>query len=266
MILALLFFPFILWKLPQTYLVYSITERFIGGLNTARMVMLMKRIGIIGGITPESTCYYYQNYIRIGREKFGSFNFPELIVYSINFEEFKNNPRGWEGRTEMLIRAARALERAGAEIISLSANTPHIVFPEIQKAVNVPMVSIIDALIEEMKRRGVRKVLLLGTKTTMTADFYKNALRKAGFEVITPNEEEMDEVDRIIFEELASENLKSKTYLIDLIEKYAREETVEGVILGCTELPLAIKQGDVSVEVFDTAAIHMRKLIELASE
>ncbi|ASJ07238.1 aspartate/glutamate racemase family protein [Thermococcus pacificus] len=226
----------------------------------------MKKIGIIGGTTPESTCYYYQNYIKISREKFGPFTFPELIVYSIDFEEFKNNPRGWEGRKEMLINAARALERAGAEIIAMSANTPHIVFPEVQKAVNVPMVSIIDALIEEMKRRGVKKVLLLGTKTTMTADFYKNALREAGFEVITPSEEEIDEIDRIIFSELAFENLKSKPYLIELVERYAREKGIEGVILGCTELPLAIKPGDVSVEVFDTAAIHMRKLIELAAE
>lgn len=226
----------------------------------------MKKIGLIGGTTPESTCYYYRNYIRLSREKFGPFTFPELIIYSINFDEFKNNPRGWEGRKEILIKAAKALEKAGAEIIALTANTPHIVFPEVQKAVNVPMVSIIDALIEEMKSRGVKKVLLLGTKTTMTADFYKNALREAGFEVITPNEEEIDEIDRIIFEELAFENLKSKPYLVDLVERYAREKGVEGVILGCTELPLAIKQGDVPVEVFDTAEIHMRKLIELAAE
>ncbi|HDZ35606.1 MAG TPA: aspartate/glutamate racemase family protein [Thermococcus sp.] len=226
----------------------------------------MKKIGLIGGTTPESTCYYYRNYIRLSREKFGPFTFPELIIYSINFEEFKNNPRGWEGRTEILINAAKALERAGAEIIALTANTPHIVFPEVQKAVNVPMVSIIDTLIEEMKKRGVRKVLLLGTKTTMTADFYKNALCEAGFEVITPNEEEIDEINRIIFEELAFENLKSKSHLIDLVERYAQEKGVEGVILGCTELPLAIKQGDVPVEVFDTAEIHMRKLIELAAE
>ncbi|HHI00075.1 MAG TPA: aspartate racemase, partial [Thermococcus litoralis] len=90
--------------------------------------------------------------------------------------------------------------------------------------------------------------------------------REAGFEVITPNEEEIDEINRIIFEELAFENLKSKPYLISLVERYAQEKGVEGVILGCTELPLAIKQGDVPVEVFDTAEIHMRKLIELAAE
>ncbi|WP_297069445.1 aspartate/glutamate racemase family protein [Thermococcus sp.] len=226
----------------------------------------MKRIGIIGGMTPESTCYYYQKYIRMSREKFGPFTFPELIIYSINFEKFKNSSRGWEGRTEILLNAARALERAGAEIIAMSANTPHIVFPEVQKAINVPMVSIIDALIEEMERRGVKKVLLLGTKTTMTADFYRNALKEAGFDVVTPAEEEIDRVDGIIFGELSFENLKSKPYLMKLVERYAREKGIEGVILGCTELPLAIKSGDVSVEVFDTAEIHMRKLIELASE
>ncbi len=225
----------------------------------------MKKIGLIGGMTPESTLYYYRNYIRMSRELLGPFTFPELMIYSINFSEFKDNPRGWEGRKELLINAARALERAGAEIIAMTANTPHMVFPEVQEAVSVPMVSIIDTLIEEMKRRRVKKVLLLGTKTTMTAGFYKNALREAGFDVVTPTEEEMDEVNRVIFEELSFENLKSKPYLIELVERYAREKGIEGVILGCTELPLAIKPGDVPVEVFDTAKIHMKKLIELAS-
>ncbi|EEB73069.1 aspartate/glutamate racemase family protein [Thermococcus sp. AM4] len=226
----------------------------------------MKRIGLIGGTTPESTCYYYRNYIRLSREKFGPFTFPELIVYSINFDEFLNAPDGWEGRKRILINAARALERAGAEVIALTANTPHIVFPDVQRAVSVPMVSIIDALIEEMKRRGVRKVLLLGTKTTMTADFYREALLKAGFEVVVPEGDEIEEVNRIIFEELAFEDLRSKPYLLSLVERYREERGIEGVILGCTELPLAIRPGDVPVEVFDTAEIHMRKLIEVASE
>jgi aspartate racemase len=243
-----------------------LTPTFINLLFVDNPVTFVKRIGLIGGMTPESTCYYYQNYIRISREKFGPYTFPELVIYSINFEEFMNNPRGWKGRAELLIKAARALEKAGVEIIAMSANTPHLVFPEVQKAVSVPMVSIIEALIEEIRRRGVRRVLLLGTKTTMTSDFYRNAIREAGFDVVTPSEEEIEEVNRTIFEELAFENLKSKPYLIELIEKYAREKGIDGVILGCTELPLAIKPGDVPVEVFDTAEIHMRKLIELASD
>lgn len=226
----------------------------------------MKRIGIIGGTSPEATCYYYRKYLEISRERFEPYVFPELIIYSINFKEFIHNPNGWEGRKEILIKAAKALENAGAEIISLSANTPHIVFPDVQKAVNVPMVSIIDALIEEMGKRGVKRVLLLGTKTTMTADFYKNALREAGFEVITPNEEEMNELNRIITEELMFENFGSRAWVIGLINRYIEKEGIEGVILGCTELPLIIKPGDVKAEVFDTVEIHMRKLIEMASD
>ncbi|NJD99660.1 aspartate/glutamate racemase family protein [Thermococcus sp. LS1] len=226
----------------------------------------MKKIGIIGGMTPESTCYYYHKYIEISREKFGKHFYPELIIYSINFKEFFENPEGWEGRKKILINAAKALERAGAEIIAMSANTPHKVFPDIQKEVNVPMVSIIKAVAEEIKRRGIKRVLLLGTKTTMSSDFYVNALREEGFEVVVPSEEEQERLNSIIFNELAFENFRNKPWIVELIERYAREEKVEGVILGCTELPLAIKAGDVSIEVFDTAEIHMRKLIELASE
>ncbi|NJE48610.1 aspartate/glutamate racemase family protein [Thermococcus sp. 9N3] len=225
----------------------------------------MRRIGLVGGTSPESTLYYYKKYLEISREKFEPYVYPELIIYSINFKEFIHNPNGWEGRKEILINAAKALERAGAEIIALTANTPHIVFPDVQKAVNVPMVSIIDALIEEMRKRGVKKVLLLGTKTTMTADFYKNALREAGFEVVTPSEDEMNELDRIIKEELMFENFASRDWVVELINRYIEREGIEGVILGCTELPLIIKPGDVKAEVFDTVEIHMRKLIEVAS-
>jgi len=225
----------------------------------------MKRIGLIGGTTPESTCYYYRKYLEVCRERFEPNVYPELIIYSINFKEFVDNPRGWEGRREILINAAKALERAGAEIIALTANTTHIVFPDVQNSVNVPMVSIIDALTEEMKKRGVKKVLLLGTKTTMTADFYKNALSNAGFEVVIPNEA-VEELDRIIKMELALGNFTSRDWIIGLINRYIEEEGVEGVILGCTELPLIVKPGDVDAEVFDTVDIHMRKLIEVASE
>jgi aspartate racemase len=225
----------------------------------------MKRIGLVGGTSPESTLYYYRKYLEISRERFEPHTYPELVVYSINFKDFLHNPRGWEGRKEILISAAKALERAGAEIIALTANTPHIVFPDVQKAINTPMVSIIDALIEEMRKRGVKKVLLLGTKTTMTADFYRRALEGAGFEVVTPEDGEMNELDRIIKEELMFENFASRDWILSLINRYV-SEGVDGVILGCTELPLVVKPGDVDAEVFDTVEIHMRKLIELASD
>ncbi|MDI3474961.1 MAG: hypothetical protein PWQ79_791 [Thermococcaceae archaeon] len=225
----------------------------------------MKRIGLIGGTTPESTEYYYRKYIEISRELFEPYFFPELVVFSMNFKAFRENPRGWEGRKEMLIEAAKALERAGAGVIGIAANTPHIVFPDVQEAVDAEMVSIIEAVANEAERRGLKKLLLLGTKTTMEMPFYREALEKKGFQVVVPNEEEREKVNSIIFNELALGKLESKPYLVELIEKYA-QEGVEGVILGCTELPLAIKPGDVSIEVLDSAEIHMRALIERAME
>ncbi len=203
-------------------------------------------------------------YMEISRRKLDKHVYPPLIIHSINFRQFMDNPDGWEGRKRMLIDAARSLERAGAEIIALSANTPHIVFDDIKQAVNVPMVSIIDALIEEMKRRGIRKPLLMGTKTTMSSGFYTRKLEEAGFEVVVPEEKEQDEINRIIFEELALEKFDSRNWLLKLVERYAVERGVDSVILGCTELPLAIKDGDVPVRVLDTARIHMEKLIDLA--
>ncbi len=203
-------------------------------------------------------------YMEISRRRLEPHTYPPLIIHSINFRQFMENPRGWEGRKELLIDAARSLERAGADIIALSANTPHMVFDDIARAISVPMVSIIDTLVEEMHRREVKKTLLLGTKTTMGSGFYREKLENAGFQVVIPDEEEQNEVNRIIFEELALERLDSREWLLKLVERYAVEQGVDSVILGCTELPLAIKEGDVPVRVLDTARIHMEKLIDLA--
>lgn len=222
----------------------------------------MKKIGIIGGLSPESTLYYYKKFIEISRQRFEPYFFPELMIYSINFHEFMNND--WEGRKEILIKAAKSLEKAGAQIIAISANTPHKVFPDVAKSVNVPMLSIIDAIANEAKKQGINKLLLLGTKTTMSEPFYKEALRGKGFEVFVPSEEEMDKVHSIIFDEIIAGKIleSSKLFLIELIEKYRNEKGIEGVILGCTELPLIIKAGDVSVKVLDSAEIHVKALIE----
>ena len=225
----------------------------------------MKRIGLIGGTTPESTCYYYQIYMEISREKLGEHTYPPLLIYSINFGEFMNNPRGWEGRKRMLLEAGEALKRAGADLIALTANTPHILFDELQEALGVPMVSIIDALVERMKEEKISRPLLLGTKTTMSSGFYREKLERAGFRVEVPSQEEQDRINSIIFEELARGNLVSKSWLLELVEKYALEKGVDSLILGCTELPLAIKEEEVSIRLFDTARIHMEKLIEIST-
>ena len=225
----------------------------------------MKKIGIIGGTTPESTCYYYRLYMEISRKRLGNHVYPPLIVYSINFSEFMNNQDGWEGRKRMLVQVGEALNRAGADIIALSANTPHIVFDDLQSQLDVQMVSILDALVERMKMEHVMKPLLLGTRTTMSADFYRNRLLKEGFDVVVPSEEEQYRLNDIIFQEIAKGDLSSRDWILQMINKYAVNEGVDSIILGCTELPLILQEGDVPLKVFDTARIHMEKLIEIAT-
>jgi aspartate racemase len=161
----------------------------------------------------------------------------------------------------MLIGAARCLREAGAEVLGITANTPHIVFPQITEAVTGEWVSIIDAVADEAHRRGHRKLLLLGTKTTMSMPFYREALEGKGFSVQVPDEENMDRIDRIIREELMFDNLSSKPYFMELIESY----DIDAVILGCTEIPLVIKEGDVSPDVLDTARIHMKAILDRAT-
>ena len=222
----------------------------------------MKVIGIIGGTTPESTLYYYRIFIELSREYFEPNFYPYIIIYSLNFREFSENPDGWEGRKRMLISAAQSLKRAGAKIIAISANTPHLVFDAVQKNVNVKMISIIDALAEEIKRRKLKKLLLLGTKTTMSMPFYKEKLKDYGIEAVVPDEEEIDKINEIIMKELSMGDFKSKRYILELIEKYSSQ--IEGVILGCTELPLIIKKEDLKIPILDTARIHVEKILKEA--
>ncbi len=220
----------------------------------------MKRIGIIGGLSPESTLYYYEKFIQFSRERFPSNFYPVLIIYSLNFKEFAEGD--WERRKKILLEAANSLINAGAQVIGIAANTPHRVFPYVEERVKAKMVSIIDAVGNEARRRGMKKVLLLGTKTTMEEEFYRLGLKELGVDAITPEENERREVERIIREELTFHNFRSGTYLKNLIEKYSG--MVDGVVLGCTELPLAVKEEDVSIPLLDSAALHIHALIEEA--
>ncbi len=221
----------------------------------------MKRIGLIGGTSPESTLYYYQNFIEISREMFEKNFYPELVIFGLNFKKFRELPT-WDEKKEYIMEGIRALECSGAEVIGLSANTPHKVFPLLEKETKAKMVSIIDAVAHEAKKRDFRKLLLLGTKITMTYDFYRDGLVSHGLEVLVPTDEEIEEIDRIIFEELSLGNLKSKGYLVNLIDSYASQ--VDAAILGCTELPIALKEGDTKIPLLDTARIHMKALINEA--
>ncbi len=221
----------------------------------------MKRIGLIGGTTPESTLYYYRSIIEESRSRFEKNFYPEVVIFSLNFKKFRELP-DWKEKKKYIMEGIRALESSGAEVIGLTANTPHIIFDELQWETKARMVSIIDAVAEEAKRRGFMRLLLLGTKITMTSEFYLNGLKKHGVTALVPGERDIEEVNRIIFEELAFGNLRSKGYLVNLVNSYSGK--LDAAILGCTELPLALKEGDTKIPVIDSARVHVKALIEEA--
>ncbi len=229
----------------------------------------MKRIGLLGGMSWESTVTYYQMINEAVKRRLGGLHSAELVLYSVDFAEIeKCQAEGdWERSGEILSEAAAALERAGAEMILICTNTMHKVAPQIQANIQVPLVHIAEATADELNRRGIRRAALLGTKYTMTQDFYKAKLVEAGIEVLVPDEADMETVNGVIYQELCLGEIRaeSKEKFLAIIRRL-ESQGAEGVILGCTEIGLLVKQEDVELPVFDTTLIHGEKAVEMALE
>lgn len=229
----------------------------------------MKRIGLLGGMSWESTVTYYQMINEAVKRRLGGLHSAALVLYSVDFAEIeKCQAEGdWERSGEILSEAAAALERAGAEIILICTNTMHKVAPQIQANIQVPLVHIAEATADELNRRGIRRAALLGTKYTMTQDFYKAKLVEAGIEVLVPDEADMETVNDVIYQELCLGEIRaeSKEKFLAIIRRL-ESQGAEGVILGCTEIGLLVKQEDVELPVFDTTLIHGEKAVEMALE
>lgn len=222
----------------------------------------MKTIGLIGGMSWESTVTYYQIINEAVKERLGGLHSAKCILYSVDFQEIEEcQARGdWEKSGEILADAAVSLERAGADFIVICTNTMHKVAPVIQKAVAIPVIHIADATAAELKRKNISKVALLGTKYTMLQEFYKERLMVHGVEVLIPDDAGVELVNRVIYEELClgiiSEASKAE-FLRIILE--LESQGAEGVILGCTEIGLLVKQQDTPVPLFDTTVIHATK-------
>lgn len=229
----------------------------------------MKRIGLLGGMSWESTVTYYQMINEAVKRRLGGLHSAELVLYSVDFAEIeKCQAEGdWERSGEILGEAAAALERAGAEMILICTNTMHKVAPQIQANIQVPLVHIAEATADELNRRGIRRAALLGTKYTMTQDFYKAKLAEAGIEVLVPDEADMETVNDVIYQELCLGEIRaeSKEKFLAIIRRL-ESQGAEGVILGCTEIGLLVKQENVELPVFDTTLIHGEKAVEMALE
>lgn len=219
----------------------------------------MNVIGLIGGMSWESTVTYYEIMNREIAKALGGFHSAKIMMYNVDFAELEKNMSSgnWDGNAQILSDAAQRLEKAGARFIVIATNTMHKLVPKIEKTVHIPILHIADATAECIKRDGLKKVALLGTKFTMTQDFIKDRLTAAGLDVIVPDEKDIEFVNNVIFNELClgkvldSSRTEYKRIISDMKEKGA-----QGVILGCTEIGMLIGKNDSCLPVYDTTIIH----------
>ena len=229
----------------------------------------MKTIGLIGGITPMSTILYYQLLNDFAAQKYTDKSSCKVIINSFNFAEISElQSKGrWDVLDEMMAESGKSLEAAGADCILICANTMHLCIEAVRSVVSIPVIHIAEATAQQINSQGLKKVALLGTKYTMEKTFYTDVLKDAGIETIIPDADDRDEIHRVIYNELAKGELKptSKENYLAIINKLI-SAGAEGVILGCTEIPLLIKQSDVSVPVFDTTHIHAQAGFNLITQ
>lgn len=229
----------------------------------------MKTIGMIGGTSWESTQLYYQYMNTLTAQALGGLHSAKCILYSLEFGEvYAHMERGdWDAAAEITAQAAKALENAGVDFLILCANTSHKFCGAIEQRVSIPILHIVDAVVEAIRARGMRTVGLLGTKYTMQEDFYLPRLEAAGIRVLLPEASEMEEVNRIIYEELCVGTVKesSRDTLSALVEAM-RRDGAEGVILGCTELGMILKDEDAAIALLDTVKIHSEAAVRKALE
>lgn len=227
----------------------------------------MKTIGIIGGLTWLSTADYYRLINQQINEKLGGVEAGKIIIYSVNFAEIKvlTENNNWNAIADIIKDAARKLENAGADCILIGANTMHKIADEVQGAIKIPLIHIAEETAKVIASKGLKKVALLGTKYTMQLDFYTKKLAAKGIETIIPGEEDITYINNAIYTEMGKGLFlpETKERFILIIDKL-QQSGAEAVILGCTEIPILIKQEDVNLPVLDTTAIHVSAAVKFA--
>ncbi len=220
----------------------------------------MKTIGLIGGMSWESTISYYRIINETVKKKLGGFHSAKIILYSVNFHEIERMLQSgdWIAAGKLLVQAGNSLMAGGADFLILCTNTMHRIAEMIENEVGIPLYHIADATAKEINQAGLTRIGLLGTRFTMEQDFFKDRLlHQHGIEIIIPDEKSRESIHRIIFEELCQGIIleKSRSIYRDIINKLI-DKQVQGIILGCTEIPMLINKEDSSVPLFDTTAIH----------
>ncbi|MEO6231404.1 MAG: aspartate/glutamate racemase family protein [Ferruginibacter sp.] len=227
----------------------------------------MKTIGFIGGLTWLSSMDYYRLLNQLTNEKLGGVSSCKLLMYSVNFEEIKTLTVAgdWDAIAATMSAIAQRLENAGADCILLGANTMHHIADKVQAAINVPLIHIAAVTATAIANKGLNKVALLGTKYTMLFDFYKDKLAEKSIETIIPNAADIEYINTTIYEEMGKGIFlpERKGRFIEIINDLA-QQGAQAVVLGCTEIPILIKQADISIPVFDTTLLHASAAVAFA--
>jgi aspartate racemase len=227
----------------------------------------MKTVGLIGGMSWVSTIEYYKAINEMTNARLGGIHFARCIIYSIDYHDMAeiNKKQDWNEADRVFSSAAKNLESAGANCILLCANTAHMVAEQVQKNISIPLIHIGDATVKKVQKHNIKKIALLGTKFTMEKNFIKEKFAVQNIDVLIPEAADREFIHAVIFDELGKGIFKPETkkrfqeIIHTLVNKGA-----EGVILGCTEIPLLIKQSDVTVPVFDTTLIHSNAAVDFA--
>jgi len=227
----------------------------------------MKTIGLIGGMSWESTLPYYRQINELVKQRLGGLHSARIVLYSVDFHDIERLQHSgrWDEAGHLLAAAARSLEAAGADFLVLCTNTMHKVAPAIEAAVRIPLLHIADATAAEIRRTGLRRVGLLATRFTMEQDFYRRRLEDHGIGVIVPDAPDREVVHRVIYDELCLGSIRvdSRDRYREIIARLVGSGA-EGIIFGCTEIGLLVSAADAPVPVFDTTAIHAANAVEFA--
>lgn len=229
----------------------------------------MKTLGLIGGMSWESTAIYYRHINEITRERLGGLHSAQLLLWSFDFATIaeRQHAGDWQGAADMMIDAARQLENAGAQGLVICTNTMHRMADEVQAAISIPLLHIADATGKAIAEAGCNRPALLATRFTMEQDFYKERLRERfGLEPVIPDEAGRTLVHHVIYDELCRGIVTeaSKVAYLSQIEKLRRDHDADGVIMGCTEITMLIGQGDTDLPVFDTTYLHAAAAVDFA--
>ncbi|EME3968755.1 aspartate/glutamate racemase family protein [Vibrio fluvialis] len=228
----------------------------------------MKTIGMIGGMSWESTLSYYKAINEGIKAALGGLNSAQICLYSVNFEPIEKlqHEGKWDETAQLLVQAAKSVEAGGADFLLICTNTMHKVAPEIEEQISIPILHIADATAKQLQQDGIERVGLLGTRFTMEQEFYKGRLQQQfGIDVLIPDAEQRQQVHRVIYEELCLGTIRpeSRAQYVEIVEDLHRRGA-QAVILGCTEIALLIQQHDTDVPLYDTTKIHAEQAVQLA--